>query len=316
MINFKELPKDGIRFEQLIRELLQSSGLKVHWTGVGQDGDRDLIAIESEKGPIDKFERTWLINCKHNAWSKKSVSVKDLSNIADACKSINAQGFLLTCSTQPTSSLVIRFKELSSQNDIIFNYWDSIELERRLFLPESFSLIHRFFPKSFQKIGWKIYNTFSPSLWAARYKDYFVYLSCRCAHVFPELKSVEEIFKIIEGISIPEKEVFEKHYIRPRAIYFDDKHGQFTVYLDYLISEADKHEIPNIKKRIQEALDNNKNLYLSEFNDYSNCLNWCLMIEVCDQYDDKFDIDHRSYYQPYIRYFQYGSQRDINDDFF
>src|SRR5690606_28355044 len=104
--------------EQLIRELLQSSGLKVHWTGVGQDGDRDLIAIESEKGPIDKFERTWLINCKHNAWSKKSVSVKDLSNIADACKSINAQGFLLTCSTQPTSSLVIRFKELSSQNDI------------------------------------------------------------------------------------------------------------------------------------------------------------------------------------------------------
>jgi hypothetical protein len=184
MINFSELPKDGIKFEQLVRELLQHCGLMVHWTGIGPDGDNYLIAIETANGPIDKFERTWLINCKHNAWSGKSVSVKDLTNITDACKSIGATGFLLICSTQPTSALVNRFNELSKKNNIIFNYWGVIEIERRLFFPELFSLIYRFFPQSYQAIGWKIYNTFSPSFWAAKYKDYFVYLSCRCAHFF------------------------------------------------------------------------------------------------------------------------------------
>src|SRR5690606_13715395 len=133
--------------------------------------------------------------------------------------------------------------------------WDVIEIERRLFFPESFSLIHRFFPQSYQDIGWKIYNTFSPSFWAAKYKDYFVYLSCRCAHFFPELTQVEEIFKIIEKIPLPKKGAFEHHFVRPRGIFFDDKHGQFTVFVDYLISENDSLNLKSIKRETKAFMD-------------------------------------------------------------
>lgn len=285
----------------------------MHWTGKGQDGDKDLIAIETAKGPIENFKRTWLINCKHYAGSGKSVSVKELNNITDACKSIGATGFLLICSTQPTSSLINRFKELSEQNDIIFNYWDAIELERRLFLLESFSLIHRFFPQSSQHIGWKIYNTYSPSFWAAKYKDYFVYMGCRCSHVFPELTDIEQIFKIIEKIELPKNDIFKEHFVRPRAIFFDDKHGQFTVFIDYMISNEEISKLPSIKIKIRRFLDENTYLYFRD-GSFSNCINWQISFIECDQYDDKFNVDNINYYEPFIRNFQYGVQRDSDDE--
>jgi HJR/Mrr/RecB family endonuclease len=46
MIDFKEFPKDGIKFEQLVRELLVLRGFETQWTGVGADGGRDLAVTE------------------------------------------------------------------------------------------------------------------------------------------------------------------------------------------------------------------------------------------------------------------------------
>jgi hypothetical protein len=80
MINFKELPDDGVAFEQLIRELLIREEFEVRWTGVGPDGGRDLIFTERTLGPMAGFERTWLVSCKHNAHSEKSVGINDLAS--------------------------------------------------------------------------------------------------------------------------------------------------------------------------------------------------------------------------------------------
>jgi HJR/Mrr/RecB family endonuclease len=52
MLDFTELLPDGIRFEQLVRELCLRSGFEVHWTGVGPDGGRDLILIEKAAGAL------------------------------------------------------------------------------------------------------------------------------------------------------------------------------------------------------------------------------------------------------------------------
>ena len=67
MLNFKELPSDGIKFEQLIRELFMRSEFEVHWTGVGPNGGRDLVLTEKVAGPLAPFERKWLVSCKHFA---------------------------------------------------------------------------------------------------------------------------------------------------------------------------------------------------------------------------------------------------------
>jgi hypothetical protein len=114
MLNFKELPSDGIKFEQLIRELFIRSEFEVHWTGVGPDGGRDLVVTEKVTGPLAPFERKWLISCKHFAHSGKSVGLEDVRDITDACRAVNATGFLLVCSTQPSSSVVRRLHEINA----------------------------------------------------------------------------------------------------------------------------------------------------------------------------------------------------------
>jgi hypothetical protein len=114
MIDFKELPDDGIKFEQLIREILVLERFETHWTGVGPDGGRDLVIIEHLEGNLSDYKRKWLVSCKHYANSGKSVGREDIGNIIDDCKSINAEGYILACSTQPSSSLVTRLDEIAS----------------------------------------------------------------------------------------------------------------------------------------------------------------------------------------------------------
>lgn len=60
MIDFTELPTDGIKFEKLVRELLIRSGFEVHWTGVGPDGGRDLVVIEQAQGALTRFNESGL----------------------------------------------------------------------------------------------------------------------------------------------------------------------------------------------------------------------------------------------------------------
>src|SRR5688572_14503265 len=114
MINFGELPSDGIKFEQLIRELLVRSGFETHWTGAGPDGGRDLVVVEKAEGALAPFRRKWLISCKHYVKSGRSVGIDEVRDITDACEAVGATAFLLACSTQPTAALVRRFEEIDA----------------------------------------------------------------------------------------------------------------------------------------------------------------------------------------------------------
>jgi Restriction endonuclease len=243
MLDFKELPPDGISFEQLIRELCIRSGFEVHWTGVGPDGGRDLVIAERADGPLAPFERRWLISCKHQAHSGRSVALEEVRDISDACRAVDATGFLLACSTQPSSAVVRRLEELRTRGDILTTYWDGIEIERRLDTPATFPLITLFFPVSARARPWRIYNTDSPSFWAANYKDYFVYLSSRTANTFPSLEEVETIIHRLESVPLPPGEDWQRHILRPRAIYFDNKHENFVVFGDYLFPHDKGDEV-------------------------------------------------------------------------
>jgi hypothetical protein len=201
--------------------------------GVGPDGGRDLVVIERVTGPLAPFERKWLVSCKHFAYSGKSVGLEDVRDITDACRTVNATGFLLVCSTQPSSSVVRRLQEINAGGGLITQFWDSIEIEKRLDTPATFPLINLFFPVSGQSRPWRIYNTNSPSFWAANYEDYFLYLASRDANTFPALEEVELIVGRLKSIIMPSGEDWHRHIVRPRAAYFDNKHE--TLLLSQII---------------------------------------------------------------------------------
>jgi hypothetical protein len=99
----------------------------------------------------------------------------NLPLISDACAAVDAKGFLLACSTQPSSTVVRRLEEIEKDRNIVTRYWDSIEIEKRLDAPSTFPLISIFLPKGSAAMPWKIYNSTRPSFWAATepYMDNF-----------------------------------------------------------------------------------------------------------------------------------------------
>lgn len=308
MLDFKELPEDGIKFEQLIRELLVREGFETHWTGVGQDGGRDLVLTEKLKGDLSEYERKWLISCKHTATSGKSVGREKAGNIIEDCKAIGAEGYILVTSTQPTASLVTRLEEIKQKQHIITKFWDSIEIEKRLLKPNAFSLIHTFFPASSKNYQWKIYNAFSPAFWAANYKDYFFYLSCRHSNTYPYLESIETIVSLLEKVPIykDKKTGWDSHFLRLRAVYYDDKHCTHTAFVDYIFPKDSKKEHIIQPKELKNILSK---AFTKKEHNIMNMPDCDVLYIPEYTMSDGFQLDHKSYYEPYLKEFEKGMAR-------
>lgn len=308
MVDFKELPDDGIKFEQLIRELLVLEGYNTHWTGVGQDGGRDLVVVEKLTGDLSEYKRKWLISCKHFAHSGKSVGKDDIGDITADCNAIGAEGYILVCSTQPTANLITRLEEVKNSQKIITKFWDSIEIEKKLNKPNTFGLIHTFFPKSSQNYKWKIYNAFSPAFWAANYKNYFFYMSCRHSNTYPYLESIETIVKIFEKVPlhIDKENWWNKHYLRLRGVYYDDKHSNHVAYLDYIFPENCDKELIIDPVKLNEFLNKG---FIKKYHKILNRPTWDVLYIPENIIGDSFQLDHKSYYEPYLQDFEYGNSR-------
>lgn len=293
MVDFTELPKDGRAFEQLIREILLVMSLHPQWTGQGADQGRDIIATETLEGPLGIVERKWLVQCKHLAHSGESVGRKHVGSFDSDCRQISAEGYLLVVSTQPTSGLITKLTELAdqSQTRLKIKIWDSVDIEKLLTQPRLFSLGHLFFPKSFASTRWKLYNSGSPNHWTAHYKSYFILLSSRIAGSHPSFAECERIIKRLEGVATgPDEQV------RPRAIYYDDKHGNFTVFADYLVpfEKGPKCKPSDFDRVLDDGSD-------STF--------WDIQMRKVCLTSDHFDRDHYHYYGPFISNYQLGMER-------
>lgn len=239
MLDFTELPDDGTAFEQLLREMFLRYGTPVHWTGQGPDDGRDLIVVDTMIGRFGNAERKWLVQCKHNAHSGKAVGRKDVAGVIDDCAQVGATGYLLACSTVPSSGVVTKLRELheSSDNDIVTQVWDHVEIERRLDDPRLFSLAQIFFPESTKATKWRLYNAGLPNKWTANYNGCFVILICRVGGEPPPLS---DCAAIIDGLRSMEKKKegepwWEQEEVRPRLLFWDDKFTQFRAYADYIL---------------------------------------------------------------------------------
>ena len=304
MIDYTELPQDGRAFEQLIREILLVYDLHPQWSGKGPDQGRDILATEKLEGPMGEAERTWLIQCKHFAHSGRSVGRADVGSVVDDCRQVGAEGYLLACSTHPSASLVTKLKELEvwAENRLATQVWDSVDIEKRLSGVRLFGLRHLFFPVSVSATRLQLYNAGSPNHWTAHYKDYFIHLSSRISGEQPALGDIEFLVGLLEQVDIDR----DGEFIRPRALYFDDKHGSYIVFADYLVPSA---RSPSLRPSdFNEVLCDGDGWNLEE--DFGwFAVYWDVRLCPISPFSDHFDKDHYRYYDGAVGDFRYGIAR-------
>jgi Restriction endonuclease len=297
VLDFKELPEDGVRFEQLVRELLYGLGLQARWSGKGPDGGRDLICDETVTSYITPQRRTWLVQCKHKAHSGNSVGVGDLDNVLESCSQHQATGYLLVCSTQPSSALVARLEGITADrsNQITATFWDGVTIERLLSTPRLWAIAQRFMPKSSGK--WRVYATESPSRFVAHYKGYVFQLTNRIgSKVDHHLPGIAARISEIQQLKLP-----KHHFIRPRAVWYDDKGGAYTWYIDYMLPHDEKPAASNAK--LAHLLHDG--CVMEDGQMYT----WDIRRVRYWSSSDHYDEDHDDYYAAYLANFIEGSKR-------
>lgn len=304
MLDFKELSSSGKEFELLIREILFNKNYQVYWSGVGPDGGRDLLCIEEKESFFAPEKKRWLIQCKHNAHSNKSVSITDLDDIVDSCEQHDATGFILACSTQPSSAVVNRLESITNnpRNNITAIYWDYVSIERTLNTPHLWRIAQKFFPVSSESMKWSVFATEKPNHWVVTYKGYYFNLANRIgsSHEY-YFESIEARISDIERI-----ELSEKHFIRPRAVFYDDKNGCYTWYIDYMYPNGSEPEFTTaeLKHKLGDgyALEDGQ-MYTFDVK--------------CRAYlssSDHYDPDHYDYYNKHMHKYLNGFEREQDWD--
>ena len=287
MLDFSELPPDGVDFERLVREMLLVEGYRPYWTGKGPDGGRDLICEEERPSAFRPDVRRWLIECKHFAGSGRSVGVDDLGDIYTKCAQHNANGYLLVCSTQPSSSVISRLEALctSQQQRLPTAYWDGVHLERMLSAPRLWSVCQRFLPMSAGAKEFKIFGTLSPSRWVVAYQGFYFHLVCRVGSSHqPYLDS------IADGVArIMRHKPRDAAEIRIRKIYCDDKNGNMEWTLDYLLGRKADPRIGMFE--LQRKLGHEQS------DSYGQGQFVTIRYRICDRDSDHYDPDHEQYYE-------------------
>lgn len=295
MLDFKELSPDGQGLELLIREILFGLGYRVYWSGKGPDAGKDLLFIENYKSEFAPASKKWLVQCKHKAVSGNSVGVQDLDDIIDSCTQHECDGYLLVTSTYPSSTVTQRLEAITNnpKNNITATYWDSIKIEKVLSTPDLWNIAQRFFPESTD--SWKIYATERPNHWVANYQGFYFQITNRISsdHSY-QLEDIE--LKITEIISASNSLPAE-HFLRLRSVYFDDKHGTYTWYIDYMYPYG---ALPRINKD-----DELSSLFNEAWNE-----NYDLKSVEYRLHSDHYDPDHYNYYDKYIGQFLLGMKRD------
>lgn len=95
----------------------------------------------------------------------------------------------------------------------------------------------------------------------------------------------------------------EHHYLRLRAIYYDDKYCNFKAYYDYLVPEGIDMEDIQPSKEIIEVL--------SERCIDGEYWNADVVLYECRYYSDGFDLNDKSYYSVFIDDFKHGGERKV-----
>lgn len=160
-IDFSELSsgQPGEKLEQLTRILAKNMHLTTEWSGRCADEGKDLIVIEDFEGKVSSHKIKWLVSCKDNYKSNKSVNENDAGSINDKVEQHKADGFLLVTTTIPSTGLKRLLDSLDKANGgkIYTAVWDSATLTYYLLDEANENVLKSFFPNSFKR-----YRNYSP----------------------------------------------------------------------------------------------------------------------------------------------------------
>ena len=302
MLDFKELSEDGQDLELLIREILVTRGYRVQWSGKGTDGGRDLICIERRNSFFMPDEKRWLVQCKHNAKSNRAVGVRELGDIVDTCAQHSCSGFLLVCSTYPSSGVVERLESISRNTGVAVEAicWDVVRLEQILSTPKHWPLAQGFFPVSAKAEDWRIYATESPNNWVVNYRGYYFHLNNRVESSSEyQLESIRKRIADIEQIQFP-----DRHCLRIRAAYYDDKNENYTWYLDQMF--------PMDEEAVYGAVEIERILGDGYVLEDGRMHSFDVINRSYNPVSDHHDFDHYSYYSSHGGSFSSGIDRSLD----
>lgn len=161
-LDFRELsisePREGYGFQSLIAEIGRELGYRVERGGTGPDHGRDVLFFITCFGPHGKsYEQKWLVTCKDNSKSQKSVGRGDLATVYSDANAFHCDGLLLACSTHPTDDLTIHLRELESniKCPMRTHIWAASDIKKLLHEREDSLrlLLIRYFPRSYGSIS-------------------------------------------------------------------------------------------------------------------------------------------------------------------
>lgn len=134
-------------------------------------------------------------------------------------------------------------------------------------------------------------------------------MSSRYSNAYPYLESIETIVKIFEKIKIYEDKEYgwNSHYLRLRAVYYDDRHSTHIAYLDYIYPNG--CDIGNIifPQELSELLSD---AFTDEEHKVMNLPTWDVLYIAEAISSDGFQLDHKKYYEPYLKDFEQGDARE------
>ncbi len=123
--DFKTLPKDGIRFENLICHLLEAMEYHIlEKPAIGCEGGRDILVERLLKDAMTERRERVVVQCKHYVHSGKAIGDNQVGIWQNAMTRHKARGYLLITDTRVTENLSRSFREYT-QDEINFPNWAS-----------------------------------------------------------------------------------------------------------------------------------------------------------------------------------------------
>ncbi len=149
---------DGHSFQRIVVEFFRCFKTESHNysivdvnvedSGIGTDGGCDILVEFVFEDIISKHTQKWIIECKCH---KRAIGVKDINanNINMILKGKKADGYLLVCKKDASSSLKKLFKENNEREEKKYYVWNGDQFWRQCIKFKS--LIEAFFPDYYNK---------------------------------------------------------------------------------------------------------------------------------------------------------------------
>lgn len=122
-------------------------------SGRGNDAGLDLLVTTVVRDCISPRSIKWVVQCKHNAVSGRSVSPRDFINdfsFPELLAHHGANGYLLVCSTRPSTKLQARLDKLPRDSYTrAYVAWDYARVCEEVFSQEP--VMKQFFPAVYER---------------------------------------------------------------------------------------------------------------------------------------------------------------------